>query len=124
MLIPLHLEATASTPRVHLDAYSGHFLIDGRAMPIDPANYFEPIINWLKTYAEDAQPRTTLSIRIDYFNSGASLMLTRMLQKMDAIPGAEIYWHYQTDDETIYDAGQDFSRFLRVPFHFIPEQEA
>jgi hypothetical protein len=122
-LSTLHLAATASTPLVLLNAAEGHCVLHGRTMPLDPARFFEPIIKWVNSYALNPSASTSVSIKVDYFNSGASLMLTRLVQQLNWVPNAKVYWYYHPDDETILEAGRDFARFAKIPFLLVEDPQ-
>lgn len=123
MLYPLAIEATHTTPRVSYDATTGRCLIEGRAMPIDAGAFFEPILAWIDAYAEQPLPSTQFIFHMDYFNSGASLLVARLMFKLNQVPGAKIFWHYHPDDEDILEAGHEFARVTHVPFHFVPQAD-
>ena len=48
----LNLEGTEDTPKIILDKSNGIFEISGRSLPEDSAEFFQPVLDWLKSYEE------------------------------------------------------------------------
>ena len=114
----LRIEGSDDTPVVVLDKGKAIFEISGRSLPEDVLQFYEPVINWIKLYSKDANPTTSFSFKLDYFNTASSKVLLDLLNRLKDIKGISIVWYYYEDDEEILDAGKEFSEQVDAPFEF------
>ena len=66
----IKIKGTDDTPNVILDKENGLFEISGRSLPEDVTTFYEPILNWLDDYQEEANAKTVFSFKLVYFNAG------------------------------------------------------
>ena len=71
-MINYELHPTETTPYVHLDANTGEFCLKGVSIPENATQFFLPIMSWLEGYAQQPQPKTTVHIQLEYFNTSSS----------------------------------------------------
>jgi Domain of unknown function (DUF1987). len=124
---PLFLTGTGETPGVTLDKDSEIFEFTGKSLPEDAKEFYGPILSWFDAYLEDPRAQTTLKMKMDYFNTASSKMLLEVFERVKTLQDDNlkvvIEWHYHEDDEDMYDAGQDYSDMVGVPFEFISHQQ-
>lgn len=124
---PLFLTGTGETPGVTLDKDAGIFDFTGKSLPEDAKEFYGPILSWFDTYLAEPNAKTVLKMKMDYFNTASSKMLLEVFERIKALQDANhdviIEWHYHEDDEDMYDAGQDYSDMVGVPFEFISHQQ-
>ena len=118
-----YLPATKLSPEINLNPNTGLLTFKGRSTHENPVVFYEPIIQWLQEYSKQPAPQTTLHIYIDYFNTASSKCLLDILKKTQHIietgNSAIVKWEYETGDDAMHEAGQDFSEILKFPFQFI-----
>jgi hypothetical protein len=114
----LSIEPTDETARVLLDKDRGVFEISGRSLPEDSADFFEPLLAWIKEYKKDPNASTDFVFKLDYFNTASSKFIQDMLALMEGIPGVKVIWYYFEDDESMEEAGNEFAEFVQIPFEF------
>lgn len=114
----LLLEATQDTPAIMLNKRDGVFHLTGRSILEDPGSFYDPVIEWLSTYAKQPNAATNFMFKLHYFNSGTSKMIYNMLLILKDIPGAQVEWCYQKDDDDILEAGKEFEEELEMSFRF------
>jgi len=114
----LNLEGTEDTPRVILDKNNGIFEISGRSLPEDSAEFFQPVLDWLEQYADNARPQTVFTFKLEYFNTASSKLILDVLSKLEEIEGTRIIWYFHEDDEDMEEAGEEFADLVDVPFEF------
>lgn len=119
---PVNLEATKETPSVHLDASAGVFKIEGRSFPLNAKGFYAPILEWLDGYAENPNPKTDFTFRLEYFNTPSSKSISDILKKLKAIKDSgkdvTVKWFYEEDDIDILDLGHVFARTVGMDFDF------
>ena len=125
---PYVVQGTGETPGVILDKEVGRFEFTGKSLPEDAKEFYGPILAWFDEYTKATNPKTVLKMKMDYFNTASSKMLLEVFERIKVLHEAGsnvvIEWHYHEDDEDMYDAGQDYSDMVGVPFEFISHQQA
>ncbi len=121
---PLKLLETSDTPEVTLDKERGRFEFYGKIMPENPKEFFEPIIEWFKEYVNNPNPETTLTFKLDYFNTAASKKLIEILSLLQNIKRdqkiIQVNWYYKSIDDDMLESGETFSEIIHIPFNFLP----
>lgn len=117
----LFIKGSQNTPEVNFNPENGIFKIDGRSIPENPGDFYDPLLDWLIEYFEAPAKKTVFSINLDYVNSGSSkylLGLFRVFKKKHK-EGAmlEVNWFYEEDDEAIESLGEHYQSILSIPFH-------
>jgi len=111
---------TDDTPNVILDANNEIFEISGRSLPEDVSAFYEPILNWLDEYAQNPNPKTIFTFKLEYFNTASSKLLLDILMRFEHMKedGADvsIRWCYPDDDEDMQEAGEEYADIVDVPF--------
>ena len=119
----LDIEGTASTPMVEFDPDRGDFKIEGRSIPENPGDFYDPVVDWLIDYFKTPSQHTTLNLNLEYVNSGSSKYLLGVLKllkdKYDEGISLEINWYYEEDDEAIQSLGEHYRSTLKLPFNLV-----
>lgn len=114
----LHLEGTEDTPKIILDKTNKIYEISGRSLPEDSAEFFQPVLDWLQAYSQEADASMEFDFKLEYFNTASSKLILDILSKLEDIPGISINWYFHEDDEDMEEAGQEFSELVEIPFEF------
>lgn len=114
----LTMESSDDTPQVILNKDKNIFEISGRCLPEDAVSFFNPIMDWIKRYAQTPNPTTAFHIKLDYFNTASSKLLLDLLTALKPIPAICVIWHSYPDDEEVQEAGAEFSEQVDIPFEF------
>jgi hypothetical protein len=119
----IKIVGTDDTPSVTLDVANDIFEISGRSLPEDVAAFYEPILDWLDKYSEEATGKTVFNFKLVYFNTASSKMLLDILLKLEEMyeGGKEVLvrWHFPEDDEDMEEAGEEYADIVEVPFEQI-----
>ncbi len=117
------MEGTAKTPDLSFDATTGVFDIKGRSIPENSVEFYKPILEWLDAYSKQAQAKTVVNVQLEYFNTSSSKCILDLLKKFEMISknGNDIVvkWHYESDDEDMMEAGEDYKSIINVPFELV-----
>ncbi len=120
---PIIIEGTPKTPTVHFDSSEGVFKLEGRSIPENSVEFYKPLVDWLDQYKENPLPKTTVEVKLEYFNTSSSKCILDVFKKLEMIHKAkndvEIKWYYEEDDEDMLEAGEDYESIIRVPFEMI-----
>jgi hypothetical protein len=119
----IKIVGTDDTPSVTMDVANEIFEVSGRSLPEDVASFYEPILDWLDRYSEEAEGKTIFNFKLVYFNTASSKMLLDILLKLEEMyeSGKEVLvrWHFPEDDEDMEEAGEEYADIVEVPFEQI-----
>ena len=108
------------TPRVYFNKKTGELLIEGKSFPPDVKTVFKRVNEWLDEYIDQPAPKTTLKLKLDYFNTASSKILMDILYKIEEIHQsgnkALVEWYFPDDDEDMKETGEEYSGIIDVPF--------
>jgi hypothetical protein len=119
----LIISKSTNTPGITFNPESGLMKIEGRSIPENPGDFFDPLIEWLEEYFKNPVENTRFDMNLEYVNSGSSkylLGIFRILKKKhDEGKICSINWFYEEDDEAIYSLGEHYKNTIKIPFNLI-----
>jgi hypothetical protein len=119
----LIIKKTNNTPGISLNPETGVMNIEGRSIPENPGDFFDPLIEWFDEYFVQPMKTTKFEIRLEYVNSGSSkylLGIFRILRKKhEEGKLCTINWYYEEDDEAIFSLGEHYRNTIKIPFNLI-----
>ena len=123
----LIIKGEAKTPTIEFNYDSGELVISGRSIPENSIEFYKPIIEWLELLKVSDKDKIVLDIKLEYFNTSSSKCILDVFKKLEEIKGvgkeANIRWFFESDDEDMEEAGQDFSAIIKVPLELITVEE-
>ena len=83
--------------------------------------------DWLDLYSGSPKERTTVDVRLEYFNTSSSKCILDFFKKLEKVNGAttevHVNWYFETDDEDMEEAGEDYKAIVGLPFTIIEVEE-
>jgi hypothetical protein len=123
LMTDLHIEQSPNAPKVDFLAKEGLLSIEGRSIPENPGDFYKPLIHWAQEYFKSPNSLTTITIKLEYINSGSSKSLLeffRYIKEQHSIGHQCIVkWHAEDDDESVQELGEHYQYTLKIPFEFI-----
>lgn len=124
----LHIAATKATPEISFNPKTESFIIEGRSIPADAADFYAPLERWVENFIQiQKSDSITIDIKLDHLNTGSVRSLLSILSKIirlrDQHVNVMINWHHDVEDEDMVDKGEEMSLILEHPFRFIPFRE-
>jgi len=120
-------EETLKTPFVKFDSDKGLVEIKGRSIPENSIEFYKPLIDWLDKYADQPSGKTSVNIKLEYFNTSSSKCILDIFRKLELIHKkgneVEINWYYEEDDEDMFEAGEDYQSIINIPFKMIEMED-
>jgi hypothetical protein len=102
-------------------------LLKGRSIPENSIEFFQPLNDWLEKYAEGPSAKTVVEVRLEYFNTSSSKCILDFFKKLEKVNGSStsvhVNWYFETDDEDMEEAGEDYQAILSLPFSIIEVDE-
>jgi len=121
------IEGTSKTPQVEFDAGNGSLLIKGRSIPENSIEFYKPLIDWIGGYALNGGSDTVVNVQLEYFNTSSSKCILDVFKRLEEIKKAgknvTVKWHYEIDDEDMFEAGEDYQAIIDLPFEMIEIEE-
>lgn len=130
----LHIEGTANTVDVLLDAKTHQLMIGGESRPENIKLFFEPVFKWVANYCsyvfyitnEYRKPvNITVNFKMEYFNSSTVKIFLKMLlelkklKEQNALVSLVINWYYEEGDIDMKDAGEEFADLAEMEIKLI-----
>lgn len=120
------IESKNTTPYILLDGEAGVVEISGKSVMPNPPVFYNPIINWCKTYLESPCPQTTIKCRLRRFNTSSSKMLYHLFKTFDVEELKNrviIQWIIDdADDGNMLCCGEDFQSLIKhISFKIVEE---
>ena len=123
----LVIEGSPKTPTIKFNPEEGKLLIQGRSIPENSVDFFQPVYDWIDNYSENPQDETVMDVKLEYFNTSSSKCILDVFKKLEKInsDGSDvtINWHYEEDDEDMLEAGEDYQAIINIPFKMIEIEE-
>ncbi|NND93889.1 MAG: DUF1987 domain-containing protein [Flavobacteriales bacterium] len=116
----INIEGSPKTPEVRFSASEGQFLLSGRSIPENSVEFYSSILNWLDQYSESPRQRTVLDVKLEYFNTSSSKCILDVFKKLEQIKNdgndVNVNWFYESDDEDMLEAGEDYDAIIDIAF--------
>lgn len=124
----LDLKGTPKTPSVLFDAEKGLLEIKGRSIPENSLVFYKPLNNWLKDYGKEPSKQTIFEVKLEYYNTSSSKCLLDLFKTLEKLneegkTSVKVHWYYETDDEDMLEAGEDYQAIIPLTFEIIEVEE-
>ena len=123
------IEPTVNSPGVVLDPADNIFEFSGESRPENVRSFYMPILEWMEQFSAECSARKgktgplEFSFNFEYFNSTSAKYILDVFKVIHSIheTGATITvrWHYEEDDEDMYEVGVEMSRMSGLTFEYI-----
>jgi hypothetical protein len=117
----MFIEGTKNSPSISVS--DGIFEIKGRSIPEDAFEFYSPLLHKAQDYMKSPKEKTELRFHLEYINSGSKKYITNFLAKFNEFylggNNIIIYWHFDYDDESMQELGNDLRSMIQIPFHII-----
>jgi hypothetical protein len=116
----LHIEGSAKTPSVNFDGQVGILEMRGRSIPENSIEFFQPLMDWIDAYGVEPIEKTRVDMKLEYFNTSSSKCILDLFKRLEKINNGQsqvlINWFYETDDEDMQEAGEDYAAIVDLKF--------
>jgi len=117
----LVINDSVKTPTITFMAGEGALEIKGKSIPENSLEFYRPVFEWLDNYSGRPAPKTVLRVALEYFNTSSSKCLLDIFRKLETISlsgksEVKVSWCYDSDDEDMMEAGEDYRALVKVPF--------
>ena len=121
----LNIIAQSKTPLIDFNPIEGKMIMKGMSSAENSLDFYRPILKWIDVYSKNI---TTNEINIEiyfkYFNTSSAKCILDLLERFVNITNfgtfVSVNWKYDTNDEEMLEAGENFSEILDFRFKFEP----
>ncbi len=118
MLNNLIKYGTPKTPAIKFNYNAGIMEISGISIPENSIEFYEPVVSWIKQYAENPQPNSKLLFKLSYLNTSSLQAIYDILVSIEG-KGIEVEWYYLVDDTDMKEIGEDFKSSVDIEISLI-----
>ncbi|MTI31105.1 DUF1987 domain-containing protein [Xanthovirga aplysinae] len=122
-----YLEPTPKTPKIHFDCTNGQFELSGRSIPENSIEFYQPVLDWLDECLNSSGIAILFHVQLEYFNTSSSKCIVEIFRKLEQISkeGREVHvkWHYEEEDEDMFESGEDFKEIVHLPIELVMMKE-
>jgi hypothetical protein len=119
----LHIPKTKYTMEVNFNHETGILEMEGSSYPENALDFFNPIIEWIKTFISDENKPMNINIRLSYLNTSSTKCILDIFEILEDYHTAggrvKINWYYAEDDEDIMETGEELGEDFAFPIEFI-----
>lgn len=117
------LDDKEARPGIDFNADTGVCVITGEAFIDDTFEFFQPILQWLKSFTQYA-PEVHIIFKLTYFNTSTYRSLTNMLEILKDYQSSggdiKIDWYYDENDIDFLEDIEDFAIMTNLEIETIP----
>jgi hypothetical protein len=117
------IKETTHTPAVKILPDEHRIVISGQSRLEDPSFFYEELTILIDDTLNDFKTHASVDFILQYLNSSSSKWLFHILKGLQAkFQGKKIItinWYYDSDDESILEAGEVFQSLLSLPFNLV-----
>ncbi len=114
----LIIEGSGTLPSVEFQT-NGLLKLNGRALPENAYNFFNPLITWVTEFAIE---ELNIEINLEYFNTAVSKQLYDFLKAVESnhnFGKINLKWFYEDGDDEILESGEIYEELLpRINFSY------
>jgi hypothetical protein len=132
----LHIDRTQNTPEITFSPDDNYFMIRGSSSPEDVRALYYPVIDWIRTFAEEiisgtnsnysSEKALIFQTDLDYFNSSSAKFFFDIFTELKKLAENDVRvlveWFYDEEDTDQRDAGGDIATLVEMEFSFIPKK--
>lgn len=121
------LDGSAKTPQINFDHITGVLELRGRSIPENSVEFYAPLNKWLDEYENSPIDKTVVDVRLEYFNTSSSKCILDLFKRLEKMNGkltqVHVNWYFETEDEDMAEAGEDYQAIVELPFTIIEVDE-
>lgn len=123
----LYISKTTNTPCINFNIETGVMSIEGRSIPNNSDEFWNPVIDWFNSYIETPRTNTKFVVQLEYLNISSSKKILALMYKLNDLiesgKSVQVEWHCRENDDDMFEVGQDYAYMVKVPFNFITVKE-
>ncbi len=116
----LFIEATRTTLGVEFLYSKGVLRLTGDSYPENAADFFLPLLKWVKDYVRVLHEQTTVEFRVKYFNTSSSRYIFQIMEILHAFEARDnavkVVWISQGQDDDLLETWRELMDELEMAY--------
>tara|TARA_B100000809_G_scaffold203328_1_gene204342 strand:+ start:392 stop:778 length:387 start_codon:yes stop_codon:yes gene_type:complete len=112
MLENIIIKQTESTPLITLNEVSNELFFTGILIPDNSVDFFRPLIIWINKYQDEAKAGFKFVIELEHFNTPSSILLLKVMKRINKIPNQKIIWFVDSEDEDMIEVVDQYDELM------------
>ncbi len=116
----LIIEATRTTLGVEFLYSKGVLRLTGDSYPENAADFFLPLLKWVKDYVRVLHEQTTVEFRVKYFNTSSSRYIFQIMEILHAFEARDnavkVVWISQGQDDDLLETWRELMDELEMAY--------
>lgn len=116
----LIIEATRTTLGVEFFYSKGLLRLSGDSFPENAADFFQPLLQWVKDYVGAAHEQTKVEFRVKYFNTSSSRYIFQIMEILHGFEGqgnpVQVVWISHGQDDDMLDTWRELMDELEMAY--------
>jgi len=121
--MPAEIKETLNTPSVKILNDEHRIVISGQSRLEDPTHFYEELTVLLDECINDFRTHAAIDFIFNYLNSSSSKWVFHILKGIQTRYNGKkivtVNWFYDSDDDSMLEAGEVFQSLLSLPFNLI-----
>jgi hypothetical protein len=117
------IEPTKTTFGVVFNFSKGKLHFTGNSYPENAIEFFQPLINKLKTYLKSSRKALEVVFEVNYFNTSSSKYLFKIMELIDEYSKrgneVKIFWHFFDGEEDMLETWRELMNELDLEFSVV-----
>lgn len=125
----LDIAPTLNSPGISLDPAVNSFEFSGESRPENVRSFYMPVLEWLELFAKELKGGDVpleFKFNFEYFNSTSAKYILDIFKILCSINESghpvKVSWHYEEDDEDMYEVGMEMARMSGLSFNYVVEE--
>lgn len=107
----LNIQGSSDLPEVQFDYKNGTLFMGGSSLPENVFEFFNPLIDWLDEYKQNAKITTKVEFSFDYLNTASTNMMAKIIRSLQELntkcDDVSITWYYYHGDWDMKELGSE-----------------
>ncbi len=113
------VQATKTTPYIHVDYSAGYLALKGTSSPEDVFSCYLPLYDAVRAFARAEIKKISAEFELDYFNTATARALYSLLRELmnlrDLGMEISVQWVHDQDDEKTIETINDLRELTEIP---------
>ncbi len=122
----IEIKSTKVTPEIMFS--EGLLVIKGRSITETAADFYRPLLEWIKKYVAETKVNTRVVLSFEYINTASTKWIYAMIKQLagydDVRNNLKVEWFYENGDDELYELGQIIHSFIDCPFIYYEVEQS
>jgi glutaredoxin len=118
----LKIKQTSTSPKVILDEKNGIFSFCGNCYPENAIKFFDPILTWLKDYAQKPRLFNIFEFKFKFLSTASQKEIIKIMSTIENIATSStviVKWYFEKNNDDSLEFAIEFSKLFNLDFNIV-----